>query len=67
MTRMLDIIQDYQFELLSSRTKMWFRQPATDRFNEPGSKDFVFMLCTKTGDLGINLNVADTAFICVSD
>ena len=73
MTRMLDILQDYlnyrgyPFERLDGSVRGDLRQAAIDRFNEPGSDRFVFLLCTKAGGVGINLMSADRVIIYDSD
>ena len=73
MTRMLDILQDYmvyrnyRYERLDGSIRGDQRQAAIDRFNEKDSEDFVFLLCTKAGGLGINLTSADTVIIYDSD
>ncbi|KAH0789190.1 F/Y-rich N-terminus family protein [Histomonas meleagridis] len=73
MTRMLDILHDYltykgyEFERIDGHVKGEQRQEAIDKFNEPNSKDFIFLLCTKAGGVGINLTSADTVIIYDSD
>ena len=73
MIRMLDIIQDYLtykgylYQRLDGKIRGDERQHAIDAFNEPNSFDFVFLLCTKAGGVGINLTSADTVIIYDSD
>lgn len=73
MKKVLDILQDYLtykeygFERIDGGIRGEERQKAIDRFNEPDSKDFVFLLCTKAGGVGINLTSADTVIIYDSD
>lgn len=73
MTRMLDILQDYLnyrgylFQRIDGSVRGDLRQVAIDNFNAPGSPDFVFLLCTKAGGVGINLTSADRVIIYDSD
>ena len=73
MVRMLDILSDYlrmkawPFQRLDGSTPRELRQTAMDHFNAPASPDFVFLLSTHAGGLGINLASADTVVIYDSD
>lgn len=73
MTRMLDIIQDYldmkkyEFCRIDGNVKAQDRQDNIDKFNAKNSKYFVFLLCTRSGGVGINLTSADTVIIFDSD
>lgn len=73
MVRMLDIIGDYlqlkgmNFQRLDGTISSHKRRVAIDHFNAPDSKDFVFLLSTRAGGLGINLMTADTVIIFDSD
>ena len=73
MVRMLDIIADYlkfraySYQRLDGSTCNEDRKKAIERFNAPGSSDFVFILSTRAGGLGINLDTADTVIIYDSD
>ena len=73
MVRMLDILSDYlrlkawPFQRLDGSTSREMRQKAMDHFNAEGSTDFVFLLSTRAGGLGINLATADTVVIFDSD
>ncbi|CAL2050791.1 unnamed protein product [Caenorhabditis brenneri] len=73
MTMMLDILEDfchnedYQFERIDGNITGEKRQEAIDRFNDPESQAFVFLLSTRAGGLGINLATADTVIIYDSD
>lgn len=73
MVRMLDILQDYcrmrnfAFQRLDGSVQNEVRQRAVDHFNAPDSNDFVFLLSTRAGGLGINLATADTVIIFDSD
>ncbi|XP_065202683.1 chromodomain-helicase-DNA-binding protein Mi-2 homolog [Planococcus citri] len=73
MTKMLDILEDflegegYKYERIDGSITGALRQEAIDRFNAPGAQQFVFLLSTKAGGLGINLATADTVIIYDSD
>ena len=43
------------------------RQRRIDAFNAPGSQDFIFLLSTRAGGIGINLATADTVIIYDAD
>lgn len=73
MTKMLDILEDfldgegYKYERIDGTITGNIRQEAIDRFNAPGAQQFVFLLSTRAGGLGINLATADTVIIYDSD
>ncbi|EFA09958.2 chromodomain-helicase-DNA-binding protein Mi-2 homolog isoform X2 [Tribolium castaneum] len=73
MTKMLDILEDflegegYKYERIDGAITGSSRQEAIDRFNAPGAQQFVFLLSTRAGGLGINLATADTVIIYDSD
>ncbi|CAG2061894.1 unnamed protein product, partial [Timema podura] len=73
MTKMLDILEDYldgegyKYERIDGSITGSLRQEAIDRFNAPGAQQFVFLLSTRAGGLGINLATADTVIIYDSD
>ncbi|XP_073970313.1 chromodomain-helicase-DNA-binding protein Mi-2 homolog isoform X6 [Rhodnius prolixus] len=73
MTKMLDILEDYldgegyKYERIDGTITGSLRQEAIDRFNAPGAPQFVFLLSTRAGGLGINLATADTVIIYDSD
>ncbi|KTW27006.1 hypothetical protein T552_02498 [Pneumocystis carinii B80] len=73
MVRMLDIIGDYlvfrglSFQRLDGTVSASIRKASIDHFNASGSPDFVFLLSTRAGGLGINLMTADTVIIFDSD
>ncbi|GBP76388.1 Chromodomain-helicase-DNA-binding protein Mi-2 homolog [Eumeta japonica] len=58
---MLDILEDYlegegyKYERIDGGITGTIRQEAIDRFNAPGAQQFVFLLSTRAGGLGINL------------
>jgi SWI/SNF-related matrix-associated actin-dependent regulator of chromatin subfamily A member 5 len=73
MTRMLDILEDYcrftglEYCRLDGQTNSIIRDEHIDAFNAPGSSKFVFLLSTRAGGLGVNLQTADTVIIFDSD
>lgn len=73
MTKMLDLMEDflegegYKYERIDGGITGNIRQEAIDRFNAPGAPQFVFLLSTRAGGLGINLATADTVIIYDSD
>ncbi|KAL1755607.1 SNF2 family N-terminal domain-containing protein [Schizophyllum commune] len=73
MVRMLDILSDYMslrgyiHQRLDGTIASDARKKAMAHFNMPGSPDFAFLLSTRAGGLGINLETADTVIIFDSD
>lgn len=73
MVRMLDILGDYlnikgiTYQRLDGTVPSAQRRISIDHFNAPDSNDFVFLLSTRAGGLGINLMTADTVIIFDSD
>ena len=73
MTRMLDVLEDYlRFKgylycRIDGSTKGMERQDRMDVFNAPDSDKFVFILSTRAGGLGINLQTANTVILYDSD
>ncbi|EPS97739.1 hypothetical protein FOMPIDRAFT_38562 [Fomitopsis schrenkii] len=73
MVRMLDILSDYMVmrayphQRLDGMISSELRKKAIAHFNAPGSTDFAFLLSTRAGGLGINLETADTVIIFDSD
>lgn len=71
--RMLDLLQSfvksegYAWQRLDGSTTSVARHLAITAFNSPESQDFVFLLSTRAGGLGINLATADTVIIYDSD
>ncbi|KAI6214790.1 hypothetical protein M3Y94_00309900 [Aphelenchoides besseyi] len=68
-----DLLEDlcenegHRYERIDGSITGQLRQEAIDRFNAPGAKQFVFLLSTRAGGLGINLATADTVIIYDSD
>jgi SWI/SNF-related matrix-associated actin-dependent regulator of chromatin subfamily A member 5 len=73
MTRILDIIEDYMvfrehnYCRIDGNTDYEAREESIDAFNKPGSDKFCFILSTRAGGLGINLQTADTVILFDSD
>lgn len=73
MTRLMDIMEDYfkwkdlRYLRLDGTTKSEERGVLLKRFNEPDSEYFIFLLSTRAGGLGLNLQTADTVIIFDSD
>merc|ERR1712083_120918 len=73
MTKMLDLLEDfldgvgYKYERIDGGITGTVRQEAIDRFNKTNAEQFVFLLSTRAGGLGINLATADTVIIYDSD
>ena len=69
MVRLLDIMSDYMsargyvFQRLDGTVPSDVRKKSIEHFNSPGSPDFAFLLSTRAGGLGINLETADTVII----
>ncbi|PIC34235.1 hypothetical protein B9Z55_013951 [Caenorhabditis nigoni] len=73
MTTMMTIFEDYlnfrqyTYLRLDGSTKPDERGELLKMFNAPDSKYFLFMLSTRAGGLGLNLQTADTVIIFDSD
>lgn len=73
MTRMLDILEDYfvlrgySYCRIDGNTSYEDREDSIATYNAPNSEKFVFLLSTRAGGLGINLQSADTVIIYDSD
>ena len=73
MVRMLDILSDYCalrgyiYQRLDGTVPSETRRKSIEHYNAPDSPDFVFLLSTRAGGLGINLETADTVIIFDSD
>ena len=70
MTRVLDIMEDfmvmrgYKYCRIDGNTTYEDRESQIDDFNKEGSDIFCFILSTRAGGLGINLQTADTCSKC---
>ncbi|KAJ4955644.1 hypothetical protein NE237_012427 [Protea cynaroides] len=73
MTRVIDILEiylqlhDYKYLRLDGTTKTEERGTLLKQFNAPDSPYFMFLLSTRAGGLGLNLQTADTVVIFDSD
>ncbi|CAI9118550.1 OLC1v1020137C1 [Oldenlandia corymbosa var. corymbosa] len=73
MTKLMDIlgayleIHGYKFLRLDGSTKTEERGNLLRRFNDPDSPYFMFLLSTRAGGLGLNLQSADTVIMFDSD
>lgn len=71
MTNVMDIMEDYmrlknvKFLRLDGGTKTEDRGELLKQFNAPNSEFDVFMLSTRAGGLGLNLQTADTVIMYV--
>jgi len=72
-TQLLDIMKIYFYYrniphlILDGRTKDEDRKACLERFSDPEAPEKVFVLSTKAGGHGLNLQVADTVIIFDSD
>lgn len=73
MTRLIDILEvylrmhDFKYLRLDGSTKTEERGTLLKQFNAPDSPYFMFLLSTRAGGLGLNLQTADTVIIFDSD
>lgn len=73
MTRLLDILEDfmhmreYKYCRIDGNTEYDERESSIEAFNAPNSEKFCFILSTRAGGLGINLQTADICVLYDSD
>ncbi|KXG49724.1 HAS subgroup [Penicillium griseofulvum] len=73
MTQIMNIMEDFlrlrgmKYLRLDGSTKSDDRSELLRQFNAPGSEYFCFLLSTRAGGLGLNLQTADTVIIYDSD
>ncbi|GMH46812.1 hypothetical protein TrLO_g5455 [Triparma laevis f. longispina] len=73
MTKVLDILEDYvvmrkhNYCRIDGNTTHDVREDHIDSFNAPNSDKFCFLLSTRAGGLGINLQTADVVILFDSD
>lgn len=72
-TQLLDLLElflaraGFSYLRLDGTTKAAERTRALHEFNRPGSPFFLFLLSTRAGGLGLNLQTADTVIIFDQD
>jgi len=72
-TSLLDLIEDYcvlrgwKYCRLDGSTERARRNYLIKRFNEPNSEHFLFLMSTRSGGMGLNLQTADTCILFDSD
>lgn len=73
MTRILDLMEDYlvmrrfPYCRIDGNTSYEVREDSIASFNAPDSEKFIFLLSTRAGGLGINLQTADVVILYDSD
>ena len=73
MTSLLDILEDYclireyNYCRIDGNTGYDEREAAIESYNAPASEQFLFLLSTRAGGLGINLATADVVILYDSD
>ena len=73
MTRIIDILEDFmvmrgfQYCRIDGNTSYDIREESIDAYNKPDSPKFIFLLSTRAGGLGINLQTADVVILYDSD
>ena len=69
MTRVLDILEDflymrqYSYCRIDGNTSYEDREAHIDAYNKEDSEKFLFLLSTRAGGLGINLQTADVVIL----
>ena len=69
----LNILEDYcvlrgwRYVRFDGSTPRAQRNHLINQFNAPGSQDFIFLMSTRSGGLGLNLQTADTCILYDSD
>jgi SWI/SNF-related matrix-associated actin-dependent regulator of chromatin subfamily A protein 2/4 len=59
--------REFTYLRLDGTTKSEERGDLLKKFNDPSSEFFIFLLSTRAGGLGLNLQTADTVIIFDSD
>ncbi|XP_019163693.1 PREDICTED: chromatin structure-remodeling complex protein SYD isoform X2 [Ipomoea nil] len=73
MTRLLDVMEEYlywkqyKYLRLDGHTSGGERGALIEKFNDPNSPYFIFLLSIRAGGVGVNLQAADTVIIFDTD
>ncbi len=73
MVKVLDLLEEfctmkaYSYQRIDGSTSRCVRDASIEQYNAKSSTDFVFLLSTRAGGLGINLTSADTVIMFDSD
>ncbi|CAH9083032.1 unnamed protein product [Cuscuta epithymum] len=73
MTRLLDVMEEYlygkeyKYLRLDGHTSGGDRGALIEKFNDPNSPYFIFLLSIRAGGVGVNLQAADTVIIFDTD
>jgi SWI/SNF-related matrix-associated actin-dependent regulator of chromatin subfamily A member 5 len=73
MTRILDLMEDYlvmrrfNYCRIDGNTSYEDREAYIEAYNKPDSEKFIFLLSTRAGGLGINLQTASVVILYDSD
>ena len=57
----------FKHRRISGNTSYDIREESIDAYNKPDSEKFIFLLSTRAGGLGINLQTADVVILYDSD
>lgn len=60
-------MRGYKYCRIDGNTNYDDREQSIEEFNREGSEKFIFLLSTRAGGLGINLQTADTCILYDSD
>jgi SWI/SNF-related matrix-associated actin-dependent regulator of chromatin subfamily A member 5 len=63
----MQVMRGYQYCRLDGNTDYDTRERSIDAFNKKGSEKFCFILSTRAGGLGINLQVSNVQALVVPD
>lgn len=57
-------MRGFQYCRIDGNTSYEDREERIDAYNKPDSEKFMFLLSTRAGGLGINLQTADVVILC---